>query len=108
MTDEELLAGLKRANDLLAQYKEAAQPYADELARRKSLAAFGHEGAYEGKLGCFDTGSDVLCSHRAEAYRNLPWEEDRPREEKGREFDDEWGQRARNAGLNHIHISGYY
>lgn len=106
MTDEELLAGLKKADNLFAQYKDAVQPYADELARRKSLAVFGKEDCYDGRLGCVDTGSESLCLHRKKLGQT--WEEDRPFEEKAIDFDIEWAQRAVKAGINHISISGFH
>jgi hypothetical protein len=104
MTDGELLSILKKADDLLGQYKEAVQPAADELARRKSIKVYGKKGAYAGKLGCQESGSDTVCLHLNEPFRkNMLRLED-----KAITFDLRWFRKAMKAGIKHIHISGFY
>lgn len=106
MTDAELLSILKKADDLLGQYKEAIRPAADELARRKSAEIYGKDGVYAGKLGCHEMGADTLCLHRNSEFRKKHWTEDQALEDAAITFDLQWFRKARDAGIKHIHISG--
>jgi hypothetical protein len=108
MTDEELLASLKKADDLLGQYKEAIKPAAAELARRKSEAVYGKEGGYEGRLGCFEMGDNTLCLHLSDAFRQETFSEDKKFHDAALNFDHLWFHKAMDAGIKNIHISGFY
>ena len=69
MTDEELKARLKKADELMYDYHKLVYPAAKELAKRRGLAVFNDESAYEAFLGSEDLGPDVifLASQRADS-----------------------------------------
>lgn len=66
MTDKEIIASLRAAKELKKQYRELVKPVAEELAKRANEELGTTK--YEGEIGCYDAGDDVICSHN-----NGPW-----------------------------------
>ena len=113
MTDDEILDRFRRADALLAEYRQVIQPAADELARQKSLAVFGRAGGYGGEIGCYETGCDFVCAHLADAAREWPGS---PYHERlggtgaatAKRFDRCWQQRIVAAGVARVTVGGHF
>lgn len=60
MTDDELLSVLKRADDLLGEYKKMLEPVLEELARRFSMDMFGVPDKATAEFGHEEAGVDVI------------------------------------------------
>lgn len=109
MTDEEVLAQLKEADRLLAEYKKIAEPLAKELAKRKSIFVFGKEDGYRGHLGCQESGINTLCLHIQPDFMGEHYSDYRDKaEERPYDFEMEWARKTRDAGIEHLYISGLY
>ena len=111
MTDAEILAGLKKADRLLAKYVKLAEPLAKELARKKSLFVFKKPGGYKGHLGCFEAGADTLCLHieNAEEFLGKTYSQYKKRaENRAYSFEHKWVRRVINHGIKNLGISGHF
>lgn len=112
MTDDKIIAALKRGNDLLKEYEEIMKPVAKELAHRKSMMVFGTIGGYSGDLGCWEAGIDLICLHLADEFRNHPDHLDRYSRLEARDrtmdFEDMWRRKAEKEKVFKIHISGHF
>lgn len=106
MTDDEILAALKRADELLDEYKRVAGPAVKELARQLSLAVGKREGHYDGQFGCYDEGIDTLCLHLdKEAQAHFNKSDDREEYYRKRnEFLGRWRTVGRADGLRHVSL----
>jgi hypothetical protein len=102
--EKEMLEQLKKADALLEEYIQTVRPVAAELARRKSLAVWGNEITYSGRLGCYEEGLNTICLHNiCDATTR-----DRDNHHKAIEFDIMWDGKARAAGIKNISIQGYF
>lgn len=108
MTEQEILEGLKKADALLAEYKQTIQPIAEELARQKSIVVYGKEDCYNGALGCYESGCDAVCLHIKDEVRGKTWEDDRLHHDKAIDFGMMWDRKAAEAGVKHIYITGHF
>lgn len=108
MTDQEILDGLKKADALLEEYKKIIRPIAEELAQQKSNAIYGKEDCYSGDLGCYESGCDCVCLHIKDHAMGKTWEEDQPFHDKAIDFDIMWSQKAMNAGIKNVYITGHF
>lgn len=106
--EAKLLLRLKQADDILASYKAIALEVAKVLADMKSMYVFGVTGAYEGRLGCHETGDNVICLHITDAFRGESYKEYKMKAEKNAyDFDLEWFRKVNAFGITNLQISGY-
>jgi len=112
MTDDEIIAAFKKADDLMAEYMKTIGPAATELARRKSETVFGRPGLYDGNLGCFESGKDVVCLHITgegmEIVHQAGGMVGGPHHDKAMDFELDWARRLNAADINRIYLSGHY
>lgn len=107
MDEAEIIDRFKRAHAKLLEYREIIQPAADALAELKSIAVYGKPGCYDGDLGCFDGGIDVVCLHIKE---DIPRPELFTRDEnspsrKAHRFTEEWYEKI---GRLQVGLTGHY
>lgn len=112
MTDDEIIAAFKKANELMAEYMNAIAPAAAELARRKSEAVFGRPGLYDGNLGCFESGKDCVCLHITgegmEIVHQAGGMVGGTHHDKAMDFELDWSRKLDAAGINRVCLSGHY
>ena len=60
MTDQEIIVALKAATEIQKQFRDLVKPVAEELAKRASKEI---KRDYDGQIGCYDMGNNVICSH---------------------------------------------
>jgi len=100
MTEDEILAALKKADDLLAEYKKVVEPAAAALAELKSQ----HMGdcTYTGDLGCYESGIDAICLHAEQGSPIRPIEGYM----RIRAFEAPWREKMEEAGIYRIYLGG--
>jgi len=112
MTDDEIVAAFKKADELMAEYITTIRPAAVELARRKSEAVFGKPGLYDGHLGCFESGKDCVCLHITAEGMEIVYQAGGmvggSHHDKACDFEYDWGQKLDAAGISLVHLSGHY
>jgi len=112
MTDDEIIAAFKRADELMAEYMKTIHPAAVELARRKSEVVFGRPDLYDGQLGCFEAGKDCVCLHITnegmEIVHKAGGMVGGAHHDKAMDFEYGWGRKLDTAGIQRIHLSGHY
>lgn len=110
MTEDEIIEAFKKGDELLKQFKTLMLPVAAELARRKSMAAFGRPDLYEGHLGCHDSGINSVCLHITDAGLDImqPGIES-PVKTAAYNFEAGWHDRIYPVLPHHlIYLSGHY
>ena len=111
LSDKEILGVLKYCDGLLENYKKTIQPVARELARRKSEYVFRKKGpvAYDGDLGCWETGVDLICLHIKPwaVGKNLTYFEKKVGNRPQR-FEKLWRARTAKAGIRNVWIGGHF
>jgi len=109
MPEEELKRRVAEAKEHLRKYVELVIPVAEDLAERKSMAIFGRPGGYQGKLGCWEAGIDMICLHIADGFQKEADGEDygHVHGDKVRAFEDEWRKKL-DINFNPLYLSGHY
>jgi hypothetical protein len=107
MTEEEILAALVRADELLSEYVSIVRPAVDALAEMKSQYVFGETGHYDGHLGHEEAGVDTLNVRiKDEDREKLNRKEKGELTSKGMDFEDQFTDKMREKKIKYICLTG--